>query len=97
MERQCAGINFLILPKLGSTVIEFFGNLFTDVFNSIYNQQIDKKSARNVIVGFFVVVGFTTIIIAGFNTYRNYDFSKKVEIKKLKFRIRSQTKKLRKK
>ena len=48
-----AGINFLnILPKLGSTVSKFFGNLFTDVFNSIYNQQIDKKSARNVIVGF---------------------------------------------
>ena len=49
-----AGINFLnVLPKLGITVKNFFGNLFTDVFNSIYNQQIDQKSARNVIIGFF--------------------------------------------
>ena len=93
-----AGINFLnILPKLGSTVIEFFGNLFTDVFNSIYNQQIDKKSARNVIVGFFVVVGFTTIIIAGFNTYRNYDFSqKKVEIKKTEIQDKKSDQKVKK-
>ena len=58
-----AGLNFLnVLPKLGSTVLKFFSNLFTDVFNSIYNQQIDKKSARNVIIGFFVVVGITTAI-----------------------------------
>ena len=72
-----AGINFLnILPKLGVTVGKFFGNLFTDVFNSIYNQQIDQKSARNVILGFFVVVGVTTVLVAGFNTYKNYDFSK---------------------
>ena len=61
-----AGINFLnILPHLGKTVASFFGNLFTDVFNSIYNQQIDQKSARNVIIGFFVVVGFTTVIVTG--------------------------------
>ena len=48
-----AGLNFLnILPKLGLTVGKFFSELFTDVFNSIYNQQIDQKSARNVIIGF---------------------------------------------
>ena len=50
-----AGLNFLsILPKLGSTVVKFFGNVFTDVFNSIYNQQIDQRSARNAIIGFFL-------------------------------------------
>ncbi len=78
------GINFLnIMPKLGSTITKFFGSLFTDVFNSIYNQQIDQRSARNVILGFFVVIGVTTAIVAGFNAYKNYDFSeKKVEIKK---------------
>ena len=78
------GINFLnIMPKLGSTIAKFFGSLFTDVFNSIYNQQIDQRSARNVILGFFVVIGVTTAIVAGFNAYKNYDFSeKKVEIKK---------------
>ena len=72
------GINFLnVLPKLGTTVVHFFGELFTDVFNSIYNQQIDKKSARNVIVGFFLVIGLTTAVIVGVNTYKNYDFSEK--------------------
>ncbi len=80
-----AGINFLnVLPKLGSTVAAFFGNLFTEVFNSIYNQQIDQKSARNVIIVFFVVIGFTTSIYLGVNYYKNFDFSeKKFETKKV--------------
>ena len=34
------GINFLnIIPKLGKVVLEFFGNLFTDLFHGIYKQQ----------------------------------------------------------
>ena len=90
-----AGINFLnVLPKLGRTVAIFFGNLFTDVFNSIYNQQIDQRSARNVIIGFFVVAGIITVIIAGVNTYKNYDFSKKnLETKKTEVEIKKDTKK----
>ncbi len=90
-----AGINFLnVLPKLGVTVKNFFGDLFTDVFNSIYNQQIDKKSARNVIVSFFVIVGVTTAIYSGYNAYKNYDFSsKKIETKKPEPKIKKETKK----
>ena len=90
-----AGINFLnIFPKLGTTVFSFFGNLFTDVFNSIYNQQIDQKSARNVIIGFFLVVGVTTTIIFGYNTYKNFDFSeKKIETTKPKIKIEKEVKK----
>ncbi len=90
-----AGLNFLnVLPKLGITVKNFFGNLFTDVFNSIYNQQIDQKSARNVIVGFFVIIGFTTAIYSGYNAYKNYDFSsKKIETKKPEPKIKKETKK----
>ena len=90
-----AGINFLnVLPKLGTTVKNFFGNLFTDVFNSIYNQQIDQKSARNVIVGFFVIIGVTTAIYSGYNAYKNYDFSsKKIETKKPEPIIKKETKK----
>ena len=89
------GINFLnILPKLGSTVSKFFGNLFTDVFNSIYNQQIDQKSARNVIVGFFVVVVVTSAIFAGVNAYKNFDFTqKKIETKKPEAKVKKETKK----
>ena len=90
-----AGINFLnVLPKLGSTVAAFFSNLFTDVFNSIYNQQIDQKSARNVIIGFFAVIGITTAIFVGLNTYKNYDFSeKKIEAKKPEKEIKKEIKK----
>ena len=90
-----AGINFLnVLPKLGSTVAAFFSNLFTDVFNSIYNQQIDQKSARNVIIGFFAVIGITTAIFVGLNTYKNFDFSeKKIEAKKPEKEIKKEIKK----
>ncbi len=90
-----AGINFLnIIPKLGSTITKFFGSLFTDVFNSIYNQQIDQKSAKNVIIGFFVIAGVTTAIIGGFNAYKNYDFSgNDLEIKKPEVKVKKETKK----
>ena len=83
-----------VLPKLGSVVFTFFGNLFTDVFNSIYNQQIDQKSARNVILGFFVIIGVTTAIYAGYNAYKNFDFSdKNIETKKPDTKIKKETKK----
>ena len=89
------GLNLLnIFPKLGSTISKYFGDLLTDVFNSIYNQQIDQKSARNVILGFFVVVGLTSTIIVGFSAYKNYDFSKnKTEILKSDLKDKKETKK----
>ncbi len=89
------GINFLsIFPKLGFTLSKFFGDLFTDVFNSIYNQQIDQKSARNVIIGFFVVAGVTTAIVVGLNTYKNFDFSEnKIQVKKPEDKIKKEVKK----
>ena len=89
------GINFLnILPKLGNTVAKFFGDLFTDVFNSIYNQQIDQKSARNVIIGFFLVASITTVIVVGVSNYKNFDFSeKKIETKKPEPKVKKETKK----
>tara|TARA_B100001121_G_scaffold309343_1_gene335867 strand:+ start:1895 stop:3421 length:1527 start_codon:yes stop_codon:yes gene_type:complete len=82
------GINFLnVLPNVGKTITRFFGNLFTDVFNSIYNQQIDQRSARNVIIGFFVVVGITTAIVAGINVYKDYDFSEK-KVQKVESKVK---------
>ncbi len=88
------GINLLnIFPKLGTAVSEFFGKLFTDVFNSIYNQQIDQRSARNVIIGFFVLAGLTTVIVFGVNTYKKYNFSdKKIEAKKPEVKIKKELK-----
>ena len=51
------GLNFLnIIPELGKVVYNFFGDLFTNIFNAIYNQQIDPKKARNVIIGFFIII-----------------------------------------
>ncbi len=90
-----AGVNFLnIFPKLGSTVSKFIGDLFTDVFNSIYNQQIDKKNARNAIIGFFAVIGITSLVVAGISTYKNYDFSQeKIETKKPEKKIKKEAKK----
>ena len=89
------GVNFLnVLPKLGTAVATFFGNLFTDVFNSIYNQQIDNKSAKKVILAFFVVIGVTTLVIGGINTYKNLDLIKsKIETKKPETIIKKDTKK----
>ena len=90
-----AGLNFLnVLPKLGSTVSKFFGSLFTDTFNSIYNQQIDQKSAKKVIISFFVVIGITSAIIVGLTNYKNFEpIAKKIELKKPETKIKKETKK----
>ena len=77
------GLNFLnIIPQLGKVVYAFFGDLFTNIFNSIYNQQIDPKKARNVIIGFFVIVFATSITISAFNYFGDGEAIKKVEVKK---------------
>jgi Bax protein len=79
------GLNFLnIIPQLGKVVYAFFGDLFTNLFNAIYNQQIDPKKARNVIIGFFVIVFATSIIISAFNYFGDGEAIKKVEVKKSK-------------
>jgi Bax protein len=77
------GLNFLnIIPQLGKVVYTFFGDLFTNIFNAIYNQQIDPKKTRNVIIGFFVIVFATSIIISAFNYFGDGESIKKVEVKK---------------
>ena len=77
------GINFLnILPKLGKTVYLFLGNISTDVFNGIYNQQLDPKKAKNVIIGIVTVVIITTIAFSGKNYFDSIEVEKTVELKK---------------
>tara|TARA_A100001011_G_C14305309_1_gene842790 strand:+ start:1015 stop:2532 length:1518 start_codon:yes stop_codon:yes gene_type:complete len=77
------GLNFLnIIPKLGKVVYVFFGDLFTNLFNAIYNQQIDPKKARNVIIGFFIIVFATSITISAVNYFGDNDVVKKAEVKK---------------
>ena len=88
-----AGVNFLnVLPKLGITVAKFFGNLFTDVFNAIYNQQIDQKSARKVIIAFFAIISISTAAVVGISSYKNFDFTqKKIEIEKTDIKTKKET------
>ena len=79
------GLNFLnIIPKLGHTFYKFFADALTDLFSGIYqqNQQINPKNARAAIIGFFVIAGVTTVIIAGLNTFENTNLFTKVEIEK---------------
>ena len=77
------GLNFLnIIPQLGKVVYAFFGDLFTNIFNAIYNQQIDPKKARNVIIGFFVIVFATSITISAVNYFGDGEAIKKAEVKK---------------
>ena len=77
------GLNFLnIIPELGKVVYAFFGNLLTNIFNAIYNQQIDPKKARNVIIGFFIIVFATSITISAVNYFGDGEAIKKAEIKK---------------
>ena len=60
------GLNFLnIIPKLGSVVYEFFGNVFTDLFHGIYNQQIEPKKAKKVIIGIVIITVITSISFSG--------------------------------
>jgi Bax protein len=89
------GLNFLnIIPTLGRTFYKFFTNVFTDLFNGIYNQQINPKNAKTVIVGFFVIVGFTSLIVTNLTNFDDVNQSQKVEIKKTEVREKKAIKKL---
>ncbi len=78
------GISFLnVLPKLGKTVFDFFGNLLTNLFHGIYEQQINKGKAGKVIIGFFIIVGVVTLIATGITTFNELDrFTEKPVIEK---------------
>ena len=77
------GLNFLnIMPKLGKTVYLFLSKTLIEFFSGIYNQQINPKSARNAIIGFFVIAGLTTVTITGVTNYMKIDNLKIAEVKK---------------
>ena len=77
------GLNFLnIIPKLGKVVYEFFGNLFTDLFHGIYEQQFQPQKAKIVIIAIVSVAVVTTITISGINYFSDSELVYKPEIKK---------------
>ena len=75
------GINFLnIIPKLGKVIYEFLRDLFVDVFNGIYNQQIEPKKAKRVIVAIASIAIITTITFGGINYYTNNEIVEKAKV-----------------
>ena len=77
------GLNFLnIIPKLGKVIYKFFGDLFTDLFHGIYEQQIEPQKAKRVIVAIASVAIVTTIVFSGVNYFFDGELVKKEEIKK---------------
>ena len=77
------GLNFLnIIPKLGKVIYEFFGNLFTDLFHGIYEQQFEPQKAKRVIIAIVSVAVLATIAFSGINYFSSNELVKKPEIKK---------------
>ena len=76
------GLNFLnIIPVLGQTFYNFFAKILVELFSGLYNQQISPKNAKTVLVGFFVIVGVSTIIITNLITIKDVKQVQKIEIK----------------
>ena len=69
---------------MGRTFYNFFSKILTELFNGIYNQQINPKNAKTAIIGFFIIIGVTTIVITGVNNFDEMKQFKKVEIEKPK-------------
>ena len=77
------GLNFLnIIPKLGKVSYEFFGNLFTDLFHGIYNQQIEPQKAKKVIIVIAAVAVVSTFTFSGINYFSNNSLVEKTVLKK---------------
>ena len=78
------GLNFLnIIPKLGKVIYEFFGDLFTDLFHGIYNQQIEPQKAKKVIIAITLTAVITTLGFSGINYFAKDNLAfKKDEPKK---------------
>ena len=88
------GINFLnIIPTLGKTFYKFFADVLTDLFNEIYNQQINPKSAKTLIIGIFGIIGVTTVIFTNVVNYDDTKSVKKVEITKSEVQLKKEEKK----
>ena len=77
------GLNFLnIIPKLGKVVYEFSGDLFTNLFHGIYNQQIQPHKAKKVIAVIASVAVISTIAFSGINYLSEKNLIKNLEVKK---------------
>ena len=81
------GLNFLnIIPTLGGTFFNFFSNIFTELFSGIYNQKINPKNAKTVIISFFVISGALTLIASSITSFKDVDLLEKAETKKIELK-----------
>jgi uncharacterized FlgJ-related protein len=77
------GLNFLnIIPKLGKVVYKFFGDLFTNLFHGIYNQQLQPQKAKKVVIAIVAVAVISTIAFSGINYFTENNLIKNLEVKK---------------
>ena len=77
------GLAFLnFIPVFGKTYSNFVGNLFTDLFNGIYNQKINTNRANQAIIGFFLIAGIIAIVVSGITAFNNPEKINKNEIVK---------------
>ena len=84
-----AGLSFLnVLPKVGTTVYDFFGNFLTNLFHGIYERQINKSKTGKAVLAFFVTVGVIIIIVSGVTTFNNLDQSQEKQIVKKEKKIK---------
>ena len=94
-----AGLGFLnVLPKVGITIYDFFGNFLVNLFHGIYDQQTNKNKAGKIVLAFFIIAGTITIIVSGVTTFNNLDKSQekqivKKEVKKPKVKVKEEIKK----
>jgi Bax protein len=81
------GLNFLnIIPTLGQTFFKFFSNILTELFSGIYNQKINPRSAKTVIISFFVISGLLTLIVSSITSFTDIDLVEKTEIRKMELK-----------
>ena len=77
------GLGFLnVLPKVGITIYDFFGNFLVNLFHGIYDQQTNKNKAGKIVLAFFIIAGAITIIVSGVTTFKNLDKSQEKQIVK---------------
>ena len=94
-----AGLGFLnVLPKVGMTIYDFFGDFLVNLFHGIYDQQTNKNKAGKIVLAFFIIAGTITIIVSGVTTFNNLDKSQEKqivnkEVKKPKVKVKEEIKK----
>ena len=66
---------------------------FTNIFNAIYNQQINKKKVGSSLAAIFIIVAIFTVILSGVSTFKEQEKQVvKKEIKKPEIKIKKEEK-----